>query len=71
LGEQVPLTALFSWLRGRAWPGAVSVARADGAPGFEQLGWQIDLERWADGAVQAERMAPPVITVRARVELPG
>ena len=71
LGEQVPLAALFSWLRGRAWPGAVSVARADGVTGFEQLGWQIDLGRWADGAVQAERMTPPVITVRARVELPG
>ncbi len=71
LGETVPIAALFSWLRGRAWPGAVSTARVDGTAGFEQLGWQIDLGRWPDGAVQAERMAPPAITVRARVELPG
>jgi len=71
LGEAVPMAALFSWLRGRAWPGATSAARADGAPGFEQLGWQIHLGRWADGAVDAVRTAPPAITVRARVELPA
>jgi len=71
LGEPVPIAALFSWLRGRAWPGAASTARSDGAPGFEQLGWQIHLGRWADGAVDAVRPAPPAITVRARVELPA
>jgi outer membrane lipoprotein LolB len=71
LGEPVPIAALFSWLRGRAWPGASSTLRADGAPGFEQLGWQIQLGRWADGAVDAVRLAPPTITVRARVELPA
>ncbi len=71
LGEAVPMAALFDWLRGRAWAGAPSQARPDGRPGFLQLGWQIDLARWADGALEAVRLAPPAITVRARLELPG
>jgi outer membrane lipoprotein LolB len=71
LGEALPMAALFDWLRGRAWPGAPSQPRPDGQPGFLQLGWQIDLARWADGALEAVRLAPPVITVRARLELPG
>jgi outer membrane lipoprotein LolB len=68
LGEVIPLAALFDWLRGRAWPGAPALARGDGRPGFEQLGWQIDLARWSEGAVMAVRTAPPTITVRARLE---
>jgi len=68
LGEPVPIAALFDWLRGRAWVGAPSTARGDGVPGFVQLGWQVDLARWADGWVEAVRSAPPVITVRARLE---
>ena len=68
LGEAVPMAALFDWLRGRAWAGAPSTARPDGAPGFLQLGWQIDLARWADGWVDAVRSTPPVVTVRLRLE---
>jgi outer membrane lipoprotein LolB len=68
LGEALPMAALFDWLRGQAWAGAPSRPRADGQPGFQQLGWQIDLARWADGTLEAVRLAPPVITVRARVE---
>ena len=68
LGEPVPLSALFDWLRGRAWPGAASLPLPDGAPGFQQLGWQIDLARWSEGWVQAQRSAPPVVTVRARLD---
>lgn len=68
LGEAVPLAALFDWLRGRPWPGAASLARGDGVPGFEQLGWQIDLARWPEGWVEARRAAPPAVTVRARLE---
>ena len=68
LGEALPMAALFNWLHGRAWPGAATQARADGQPGFQQLGWQIDLGRWADGALEAVRLAPPVITVRAKLE---
>ena len=59
------------WLRGRAWSGAPATARADGEPGFEQLGWQISLQRWDEGALEAVRTLPPMIIVRARVELPS
>ncbi len=68
LGEGIPMAALFDWLRGQAWSGAPAQARADGAPGFEQLGWQIDLARWAEGWVEARRAAAPAVTVRARLE---
>ena len=68
LGEPLPMAALFSWLRGRAWSGAPSQARPDGGPGFVQLGWQIDLSRWTEGALDAVRLAPPRITVRAKLE---
>ena len=68
LGEAVPMGALFDWLRGRAWSGAPSTPRLDGGPGFMQLGWQIDLTRWADGWVDASRSAPPVVTVRVRLD---
>ena len=71
LGEAVPMAALFDWLRGRPWAGAASVVRGDGVPGFEQLGWQIDLARWAEGWVEARRAAPPAVTVRARLEPAG
>ena len=71
LGEDLPMAALFDWLRGRAWTGASSQPRSDGVPGFLQLGWQVDLARWADGSLAAVRTAPPVVTVRARVELPA
>jgi outer membrane lipoprotein LolB len=69
LGEPVPIVALFDWLRGRAWPGAESRTRTDGAPGFEQLGWVVSLARWSEGWVEAVRAAPPTITVRAKMEL--
>lgn len=65
LGEAVPVAALFDWLRGRPWPGAPS--SATGA-GFEQLGWTVDLDGFADGRVEAVRRAPPAVTVRARLD---
>jgi outer membrane lipoprotein LolB len=71
LGEAVPIAALFDWLRGRAWAGAPAHPRADGSAGFEQLGWQVSLARWAEGWIEAVRTAPPVITVKARLEPAG
>jgi len=68
LGERVPIAALFDWLRGRAWSGAASTPRRDGETGFEQLGWQISLARWAEGWVEARRAAAPVVTVRAKLD---
>jgi outer membrane lipoprotein LolB len=68
LGESVPIEAWFDWLRGRPWPAAPS-APAASATGFEQLGWTVDLARFADGAVSATRMLPqPTVTVRIQLD---
>lgn len=64
-GEPLPLAALFDWLRGRPWPGAPALMATDG---FEQLGWQIDTSRLADGQFAARRPAAPTVTLRARLE---
>ena len=66
LGEGLPVAALFDWLRGRPWPGA---ARTPTGNGFEQLGWAVDLDGYAAAAaVDARRLAPPTVTVRARMD---
>lgn len=67
LGEALPLQALPDWLRGRPWPGAPSRHRPDG---FEQLGWELDLQRWGEGFVTATRSAAPAVTLRARLAQP-
>ena len=71
LGEAIPMAALFDWLRGRPWPGAPASTRDDGQAGFDQLGWRISLQQWADGWLEARRTAAPVVTVRVRLERPG
>ena len=65
LGEALPLRALPDWLAGRPWRGAASQASPSG---FEQLGWQVDLARFADGWVDARRSVAPVVLVRARLQ---
>ena len=67
LGESVPIEAWFDWLRGRPWPGAPS---SDPAPaGFEQLGWSVDLSRFATGSVVASRLRPaPAVVVRIQLD---
>ncbi len=66
LGEAVPVAALFDWLRGRPWPEAPSSAGQEGR--FEQLGWQIDLSRHAEGLLLARREGPPAVILRARLD---
>lgn len=72
LGESVPVAALFDWLKGRPWPGAPSESLpstvSSSANGFSQLGWSVDLSKFADGMVVAKREAPPVVTVRALLD---
>jgi outer membrane lipoprotein LolB len=68
LGEAIPVTALFDWLHGRPWPQVASVPLADGAAGFSQLGWQIDLSQFNEGLVLAKRPTEPAVTLRARLE---
>jgi len=65
LGEVLPLQALPDWLGGRPWPGAPSSPAGEG---FEQLGWRVNLAGHRDGWVEAVRDAPPVVTLRARLE---
>jgi outer membrane lipoprotein LolB len=68
LGESVPIGAWFDWLHGRPWPGAPSAPRTAGA-GFEQLGWTVDLARFAEGAVSANRREPqPPVSVRIQLD---
>lgn len=67
LGESVPLEAWFDWLQGRPWSGAASVPHASGR-GFEQLGWQVDLTRFAAGGVGASRRAPLPVVVRIQLD---
>jgi len=68
-GETLPLRALPDWLRGRPWPDAPSPALpSTPGPGFEQLGWHIDLARFADGQLQARRTAPPAVRLRAQLD---
>jgi outer membrane lipoprotein LolB len=65
LGEPLPLAALFDWLRARPWPAAPSLPTATG---FEQLGWQVDLSRHAEGLVLLHRPQPPAVTLRLRLD---
>ena len=65
LGENVPLEALFDWLRGRPWP-AASHERT--AQGFVQQGWAVDLSGLGEGRLMARRDQAPAITLRARLE---
>jgi outer membrane lipoprotein LolB len=67
LGESLPLAALIEWLRGRAWSGAASMPRNGG---FDQLGWRIDLSRFAQGLVLANRERAPALSVRAQLDRP-
>lgn len=72
LGEPVPLNALLHWLQGRAWAGAPHQPLPAGSPGFVQLGWEVDLRQWAEGAVvEARRLDPPGVSVRAKIDRGG
>ena len=71
LGESLPVAALFDWLRGRPWAGATSrPTRAPAEPGFEQLGWAVNLARFDEAQVAARRERAPVVTVRAKLDRP-
>lgn len=71
LGEAVPVAALFDWLKGRPWSGAVSHPRLDGKPGFRQLGWTVDLSGYAEGLlINAQRREPTEVNLRVRLDPP-
>ncbi|MDB5817036.1 MAG: hypothetical protein JWQ11_676 [Rhizobacter sp.] len=66
LGESIPVPALFDWLRGRPWPDAATTMGNDG--GFSQLGWDVDLADYSQGAITVVRSAMPAVTVRVRLD---
>lgn len=72
LGERLPLAAVFEWLRGRAWtqaPHLITQGNPEHPVTFEQLGWAVDLRRFAQGALTAKREGTPGITLQARWEV--
>lgn len=68
LGEALPLAALPDWLAGRPWPDAPYSTSVAGLTGFEQLGWQVDLARRAEGWIEMRRSAPPAVRVRVKLD---
>ncbi|UXH77445.1 outer membrane lipoprotein LolB [Roseateles amylovorans] len=70
LGQALPVQALFDWLKGRPWPQAAH--RPVGEQGFEQLGWQVDLRRFNDRLISAQRLNPDggeaIATLRLKLD---
>ena len=65
-GEQeLPLAALFDWLRGQPWPGPPHEVQPSG---FVQMGWRVELQALPEGRLTATRAAEPAITLRVRLE---
>lgn len=71
LGESLPVETLFDWLRGRPWAGATSSKNETPFPeGFSQMGWRVDLSRFAQSVIVAERERAPKVLLRARLDRP-
>lgn len=71
LGEDIPLEAFFDWLAGHPWPGGPSQPLGDARLGFRQLGWEVRLDRHADGLLVAQREVPSAVTLRAKLDNPA
>jgi len=69
-GESLPLRALPDWLQGRPWAGAEAARALPSGPGFEQLGWTVDLAGFDAGQWRASRAGPPAVRLRAQLERP-
>jgi len=71
VGEELPVPAMFDWLRGRPWPAAESTpSTAPDPAGFRQLGWTVDLSRFDEARILARRDAPPAVTVQVKLDKP-
>ncbi len=70
--QHLPMAAFFTWLRGQPWPQA-SHQRTE--QGFEQLGWRISNQLYAQGKLelhrppQAEDETPTEIWLRAQLDV--
>jgi outer membrane lipoprotein LolB len=71
LGESLPVAAMFDWLKGRPWGGAPSsIRQPPAAPGFDQLGWAVNLAEFDAAVLTAVRQRPPTVTVRVKLDRP-
>lgn len=68
LGQSIPVDALMSWLQGR--PSAGSPSEPLPAPdlGFRQMNWRIDLNRWHDRFITADRYGLDHTQVRVKLD---
>jgi outer membrane lipoprotein LolB len=70
LGEDLPMLALFDWLRGRPWPGAPNAPAAKPSTDFSQLGWEVNLAEFSQRWVTARRAETPAVVLRIKLDLP-
>ena len=66
LGQRIPLAAVFDWLQARPWSQA-SYSTVNSMT-FEQLGWRVDLTSHAKGRIVAQRLDPPLVTLRIQLD---
>jgi outer membrane lipoprotein LolB len=70
LGEDLPVLALFDWLRGRPWRDAPSMPAAQPSTDFSQLGWEVNLAEFSQRWVTARRAEKPAVVLRIKLDLP-
>jgi outer membrane lipoprotein LolB len=70
LGQKLPVAAFFDWFNARVWPAVSHTALTPSR--FEQLGWEVDTSRCANGWIVLQRRTPaPAMTVRVRRDDPA
>jgi outer membrane lipoprotein LolB len=70
LGEDLPVLALFDWLRGRPWSGAPSTPAVLPSTDFSQLGWDVNLTEFSQRWVTAKRAQTPAVLLRVKLDAP-
>lgn len=70
LGESVPLAALFDWLHGQPWSGALSkrFLKSETEQGFHQLTWSVNLGRFNEGWIEIQREYPPIVVIKIKLD---
>lgn len=68
LGQSLPVGAMMSWLQGSPADNIASSPLPLPDRGFTQMGWVINLNRWADRFVIASRDDPDHIEVRVKLD---
>ncbi|WP_374592581.1 outer membrane lipoprotein LolB [Aquabacterium sp.] len=68
LGQSLPIGAMMSWLQGNPADNIASVPLPPPDRGFTQMGWVVNLNRWADRFIMASRDEPDRIEVRVKLD---